>query len=65
MLVAIVPCALVLAVFMAAGGEVETDFSSETLGLIVMMACLSVGLSSVLWLWTGRIVGVTVAAMPP
>jgi drug/metabolite transporter (DMT)-like permease len=63
MLVAIVPCAVVLAVFMAAGGEVETDLSSETLGLILMMACLSVGLSSVLWLWTGRIVGVTVAAM--
>ncbi len=63
MLIAIVPCTVVLVVFMAAGEKIETDFSAETLGLIVVMAGLSVGLSSVLWLWTGRIVGVTVAAM--
>lgn len=39
------------------------DFSAGTLANIVLLACVSIGLSSVLWLWTGRMVGVTVAAM--
>lgn len=63
MLISVVPCSLILAVFTAAGTAIAVDFSPATLGLIVAMAGLSVGLSSVLWLWTGRVVGVTVAAM--
>ena len=63
MLVGIVPCLIVLILVLAAGQTVSVDFSGATLGLIVIMSCVSVGLSSVLWLWTGRMVGVTVAAM--
>ena len=63
MLIGSVPCFAILVIFLAAGGVVEADFSTATLGLVVIMSCMSVGLSSVLWLWTGRVVGVTVAAM--
>ncbi|WP_108883067.1 EamA family transporter [Anderseniella sp. Alg231-50] len=63
MLVSVIPCSVILAFFAAAGTTIEADFSLATLGLIVTMAGMSVGLSSVLWLWTGRVVGVTVAAM--
>ncbi len=63
MLIGSVPCFAILAVVLAAGEIVEADFSAATLGLVVIMSCMSVGLSSVLWVWTGRAVGVTVAAM--
>ena len=63
MLISVIPCSVILAFFAAAGAAVEVDFSAATLGLVVAMAGMSVGLSSVLWLWTGRVVGVTVAAM--
>ncbi|MEO9874586.1 MAG: DMT family transporter [Anderseniella sp.] len=63
MLISVIPCGLILAVFATAGTAIAVDFSPATLGLIVAMAGMSVGLSSVLWLWTGRVVGVTVAAM--
>ena len=63
MLISVIPCSLILAAFATAGTAVAVDFSAATLGLIVAMAGMSVGLSSVLWLWTGRVVGVTVAAM--
>lgn len=63
MLVSATSCLIVLAVVPGTGETVETDFSAATSGLIVIMSCISVGLSSVLWLWSGRVVGVTVAAM--
>ena len=63
MLISVIPCIVILAVFAAAGTAIAVDFSPATLGLIVAMVGMSVGLSSVLWLWTGRVVGVTVAAM--
>jgi len=63
MLISVIPCSLILAVFATAGTAIAVDLSPATLGLIVAMAGMSVGLSSVLWLWTGRVVGVTVAAM--
>ncbi len=63
MLISVMPCMIILAIFAGAGRAVEVDFSPATLGLIVVLAGMSVGLSSVLWLWTGRVVGVTVAAM--
>ena len=63
MLISVIPCSLILAAFATAGTVIAVDFSPATLGLIVAMAGMSVGLSSVLWLWTGRVVGVTVAAM--
>ncbi len=63
MLISVIPCSLILAAFATAGTAIDVDFSATTLGLIVAMAGMSVGLSSVLWLWTGRVVGVTVAAM--
>ncbi len=63
MLISVMPCLVILAAFAGAGTAIAVDFSPATLGLIVVMAGMSVGLSSVLWLWTGRVVGVTVAAM--
>jgi len=63
MLIGTVPCLVVLAIVVGAGEVVEVDFSATTLGLIVFMSCVSVGLATVLWVWTGRVVGVTVAAM--
>jgi len=63
MLISVIPCSVILAAFATAGTAIAVDFSAATLGLIVAMAGMSVGLSSVLWLWTGRVVGVTVAAM--
>lgn len=63
MMVGVIPCTVILAAFATAGTAIEVDFSPAILGLIVAMAGMSVGLSSVLWLWTGRVVGVTVAAM--
>ncbi len=63
MLVGAVPCILVLVTVLGAGRTVEADFSTATLAIIAVMSCVSVGLSTVLWLWTGRVVGVTVAAM--
>ena len=63
MLISVIPCSLILAAFATAGTVIAVDLSPSTLGLIVAMAGMSVGLSSVLWLWTGRVIGVTVAAM--
>lgn len=63
MMISVIPCAVILVAFAVPGTAIAVDFSPAALGLIVAMAGLSVGLSSVLWLWTGRVVGVTVAAM--
>ncbi len=63
MLISVIPCSVILVAFAARGPAIAADFSLATLGLVIAMACLSVGMSSVLWLWTGRVVGVTVAAM--
>ncbi|MEM9470577.1 MAG: DMT family transporter [Pseudomonadota bacterium] len=63
MMISVVPCAIILAAFAASGHTIAVDLAPATLGLVVAMAGISVGLSSVLWLWTGRAVGVTVAAM--
>lgn len=63
MMISVLPCGVILVAFAVTGTAIAVDFSPAALGLIVAMAGLSVGLSSVLWLWTGRVVGVTVAAM--
>ncbi|MGI9514440.1 MAG: DMT family transporter [Anderseniella sp.] len=63
MMISVLPCGVILVAFVVTGTAISVDFSPAALGLIVAMAGLSVGLSSVLWLWTGRVVGVTVAAM--
>lgn len=57
-------CLLISAAMAALAGALPRyDVSAMTMGKIVLLACVSLGLSSVLWLWTGRMVGVTVAAM--
>ena len=56
-------CALIAVVATAVTGPLRIDTSADVLASIVLLACVSIGLSSVLWLWTGRMVGVTVAAM--
>ena len=42
---------------------VRVDLSTDVLIRVALLACISLGLSSVLWLWAGRLVGITVAAM--
>lgn len=57
-------CLVIAGVAMAVSSDgLRHDLSGSTLASIVLLACVSVGLSSVLWLWTGRMVGVTIAAM--
>ena len=64
MLVGGLLCLLIAGAMAAVSGSIPRyDVSAVTMGKIVLLACVSVGLSSVLWLWTGRMVGVTVAAM--
>jgi drug/metabolite transporter (DMT)-like permease len=63
MVLATLPLLVAAAAGLAVGVSVEYDFSSRTMIMIVAMSVVSVGLSTVLWLWTGRMVGVTVASM--
>jgi drug/metabolite transporter (DMT)-like permease len=63
MLVAAVPCLVAAAIFSTLGGGLRIDLSASVLLQVFFMACVTIGASSVLWLWTGRAVGVTVAAM--
>ena len=64
MLIAGFTClAIALAVAAFTGDVPRHEFSGATVAKLVLLACVSVGLSAVLWLWTGRMVGVTVAAM--
>jgi len=63
MLVAAVPCLAAAAIASLFGPGLRIDLSPATVWQVVFMACVSVGASAVLWLWTGRAVGVTVAAM--
>jgi drug/metabolite transporter (DMT)-like permease len=64
MLVAGLTCLVIAVAVVAVTGDVPRyDLSGATLAKIVLLACVTVGLSAVLWLWTGRMVGVTVAAM--
>lgn len=63
MLVAAIPCIVVAGIASAADEGLRYDLSSETMWLVAFMACVSVGASAVLWLWTGRAIGVTVASM--
>jgi drug/metabolite transporter (DMT)-like permease len=41
----------------------RSDFSALVLVEIVLLVCVAIAGSAVLWLWTGRMIGVTVAAM--
>jgi drug/metabolite transporter (DMT)-like permease len=63
MLVASVPAFVVLAGAAVLGHELRSDFSGPVLVEIVLLVCVAIAGSAVLWLWTGRMIGVTVAAM--
>ena len=64
MLVGGLTCLAIAVAVVAVTGDVPRyDVSGATMAKIVLLACVTVGLSAVLWLWTGRMVGVTVAAM--
>ena len=64
MLVGGLTCLAIAVAVVAVTGDVPRyDISGATMAKIVLLACVTVGLSAVLWLWTGRMVGVTVAAM--
>ena len=63
MLLSAVPCLFVVAAAAGSGMSLKVDWSMPTMAMVLVMSCLSVGLSSVLFLWTGRQVGVTVASM--
>ncbi len=63
MLLAAIPCLGVVAVVIIAGGSLRHDLSATSLAQVAFLACVTIGASSVLWLWTGRAVGVTVAGM--
>lgn len=63
MLIATVPLMAAAGLGFAVNPALEFDLSGHTLLLVFIMSVISVGLTTVLWLWTGRQVGVTVAAM--
>jgi drug/metabolite transporter (DMT)-like permease len=63
MLLASLPAFAVLAGAFALGHDLRADFSTPVLVEIVLLVCVAIAGSAVLWLWTGRMIGVTVAAM--
>lgn len=63
MLLATAPLVLAASVGFAVNPAMEYDFSQYTMAMVLVMSIVSVGLTTVLWLWTGRMVGVTVASM--
>ena len=63
MLVGTLPCLLVAAIASVAGDGLRYDLSYPTVLLVALLGCVSIGASAVLWLWTGRAIGVTVASM--
>lgn len=56
-------CLAIAVVAHVAVAPVRVDLSRDVITKVVLLACVSIGLSSVLWLWAGRLVGITVAAM--
>ncbi len=63
MLIAGAIAAVVLILTDIVGGGVRANLSPRDVGLVLWLGSMSVGASSVLWMWAGRYVGLTIAAM--